>query len=55
MNNESKIDLIDSTEFLEFLTSEFERTVQHATTEDLAVFAFGDLDTAIAAFTNLEK
>jgi hypothetical protein len=55
MNNEKKTDLIDSTEFLEFLTSEFERTVQHATTEDLAVFAFGDLDTAIAAYINIIK
>jgi hypothetical protein len=55
MNNENKIDLIDSAEFLEFVNSEFENTVQHATTEDLAVFAFGDLDTAIAAFINQEK
>jgi hypothetical protein len=52
MNKENTIDLVDSPEFLEFVGSEFENTVQHATIEDLAVFAFGDLDTAIAAFIN---
>jgi hypothetical protein len=55
MNYENKTNLIDSPEFLEFVSKEFENTVQHATIEELADFAFGDIENAIVAFNNIKK
>jgi hypothetical protein len=55
MNDKNKLGLIDSTEFLEFVSNEFENTVQHATIEELAEFAFGNIETAIVAYNNIKK
>jgi hypothetical protein len=55
MNYENKTNLIDSPEFLEFVSKEFENTVQYATIEELADFAFGDLETAVVAFNNINQ
>ena len=37
-------------EFLEFLNREFDKTIVHATVEELAEFAFGSFDEAVKAF-----
>ena len=37
-------------EFLEFLNREFDHTAVDATVDELAKFAFGSIDAAIAAF-----
>lgn len=37
-------------DFLEFLNREFDHTAVDATIEELAEFAFGDIDAAIEAF-----
>jgi len=41
---------VDDTCFLEWLNSQFNATAAHATAEDLAEFAFGDVKTTIAAY-----
>ena len=43
-------DFILRFDFLDFVSREFDRTVQHATVEDMAVFAFGSLEDAIKSF-----
>lgn len=40
----------DDPPFLEFVMREFERTVDHATGQDLAEFAFGGVPEAIDAY-----
>jgi len=45
---------VDDAHFIEWLSSCFDETTQHATLEELAEFAFGDVKTAIAAY-NEEK
>ncbi|MBN2020306.1 MAG: hypothetical protein JW749_08780 [Sedimentisphaerales bacterium] len=40
----------ENPEFLGFITREFDRTATGATTEELAEFAFGSLNKAIAAY-----
>jgi hypothetical protein len=42
-------------DFREFLNREFERTAANATLEELAEFAFGSMDAAIAAFVRHKK
>ena len=44
-----------STDFLEFLNREFDKTAAGATIEELAKFAFGSLDEAVRAFEDLKK
>lgn len=41
--------------FFEFLNREFDRTVAHATMEELAEFAFGTIDDAIEMFEKQKK
>ena len=40
----------DDAGFQEFLNREFDKTAVHATMEELAEFAFGSMEEAIAAF-----
>lgn len=48
---ESKIEKYTGNhEFLEFLSSEFDKTAVNATVEEMAGFAFGSVDDAIEAF-----
>jgi hypothetical protein len=42
-------------DFQEFLNREFEHTAAHATIEELAEFAFGSVDGAIAVFEQRVK
>jgi len=41
--------------FLEFLNREFDKTIVHATVEELSEFAFGSMDLAIKAFEERGK
>ena len=54
MNNDSQQVTRDPA-FLEFLNREFDRTVPHATVEELAEFAFGGVEAAIDAFEQHRK
>jgi hypothetical protein len=45
---------VEDTHFLEWLNRCFNATAEHATAEDLAEFAFGDVKTAIAAYDEEE-
>lgn len=38
--------------FLEWLSDQFDKTAVHATVEELAEFAFGDIKAAITAYKN---
>ncbi|MBN1213398.1 MAG: hypothetical protein JXA92_12560 [candidate division Zixibacteria bacterium] len=51
---EQNKDLVSSLDFMEFVSREFDKTVQHATIEDLASFAFGSIEEAIESF-KMEK
>lgn len=42
-------------DFQEFLNREFDHTAVHATMEELAEFAFGSWDAAIAAYEDSKK
>ena len=42
--------IIDDPRFVNFLNSEFTKTVNHATIEELAGFAFGSIGEAIEAY-----
>jgi len=44
-----------NSEFLEFLNREFDKTIVHATVEELAEFAFGSMELAIKAFEERGK
>ena len=50
LNGPMKYD--ENPEFLEFLTREFNQTATSATIEELAEFAFGSLNNAIAVYAN---
>ena len=42
-------------DFQEFLNRQFDKTVAHATIEELAEFAFGSIDAAIQAYEDNQK
>ena len=44
--------IIESTEFLEFIDREFRNTSKNATVEELAEFPFGSVEEAFRAFNN---
>jgi len=46
----TKIEILDSHEFSNFVSNEFDKVVEHALVEDLAAFAFGSVDEAIKCF-----
>ena len=46
----SREEYINDREFLEFICCEFDKTVNHATLEEMSEFAFGSVEEAIAAF-----
>jgi len=48
-------DYEDNGDFLEFLSREFERTAAHSTVEELAEFAFGGLNAAVAAYCSEKR
>ena len=52
-----KIDskIIESPKFFEFLNREFEKTATQATIEELAGFAFGNLEEAIKAYKEIKN
>ena len=50
-----KKEILDDSEFYEFVLREFEDTVQYALVEDLAIFAFGSVDEAISCFHEKNK
>lgn len=41
---------VNDPEFQEFLNREFDKTIVHATVEELAEFSFGSIDDAIEMF-----
>jgi hypothetical protein len=43
-------ELINDNEFCEFILREAERTIVHASVEDLAVFGFGSLEDAVDSY-----
>jgi hypothetical protein len=45
----------ENSEFLEFLTREFDTTATSATIEELAEFAFGSLATAVETFEESKR
>ncbi len=42
-------------DFLEFLNEEFNKTAVNATVEELAMFAFGNVDETVKAFMKYKK
>lgn len=50
MGGEFADELVNDEEFAEFVLREAERTIVHATMEELAVFGFGTLEDAIEAY-----
>jgi len=45
----------DNPDFLEFLNKEFDKTVLHATVEELAEFSFGSFDVAVEAYEQYKR
>ena len=46
---------VDLPQFRHFVNKAFDEMVSHATVEDLANFAFGNMEEAISSFRNLSK
>lgn len=44
--------LMNSTEFIDFVMNEFHRTIDYASIQECAEFAFGNLDAAIKDYFN---
>ncbi len=49
-DRQNRAALLEDPRFLEFVMREFEKTVTHATAEDLAQFAFGGVAEALHAY-----
>ena len=55
LNENERRKIIDSSDFFYFVSAEFDKAVADATNEEIAEFAFGDLDEAIEAFLNKDE
>ena len=54
MNNERLQKIIDSSDFLDFVNKEFDKTIIGATIDELAEFAFGSIEGALDEYINIK-
>jgi len=55
MNNEKLQKIIDSSDFLDFVNREFDKTITYATIDELAEFAFGGIEEALDEYFNINS
>ena len=55
MNNEKLQKIIDSSDFLDFVNREFDKTITYATIDELAEFAFGGIEEALDEYININS
>ena len=54
MNNEKLQKIINSSDFLDFVNREFDKTITYATIDELAEFALGGIEEAIESYVEMK-